>query len=228
MDWKPTPRWVVAGGCSLAFLSAAVNAVFLIRFGTSVSHLTGDISKVAVETLEGAGFFASSALNLLIAAAGFVSGAIAAGFWIHHPTLEFSRPYGRAVTAAGGCLMIAYFTLTTFPVLSVGFASFACGLQNSLANRYRGMILRTTHVTGLMTDLGTGLGMKLRGHQVDAWRIQVPAALVLSFFAGALLGAALTFAWRELSLLLLAGLYITGGIGWTIRRHLPVPGISRK
>jgi|GEM_PF-5134493 len=40
----------------------------------------------------------------------------------------------------------------------------ACGFQNALATHY-GLVLRTTHVTGLLTDLGTNLGMRLRGHR---------------------------------------------------------------
>ena len=55
MTFKPQPKWIVIGGCLLAFLSAAVNAGFLIRLGTSVSHLTGDVSKVAVDGMRGGG-----------------------------------------------------------------------------------------------------------------------------------------------------------------------------
>lgn len=217
---QPHPRWVIAGGCCLAFLGAAVNACYLIQLGTSVSHLTGDLSKVAMDAVEGHSRISRAALNLIFAAVGFVLGAATAGFTIHHPTIEFSRPYGRAVIAIGVCLAAAHFSLGPAPVLSVSLAGFACGFQNALATHYRGMVLRTTHVTGLLTDLGTNLGMMLKGHQIARWKLLVPTLLVMSFFAGAVFGSILVIALSGPALLILAGMYIGGGIGWSIYKHV--------
>ena len=80
MTIQPHPRWVIAGGCCLAFLGAAVNACYLIRLGTSVSHLTGDVSKVAMDAVEGRSHLSGAAINLLTAAIGFVLGAATAHF----------------------------------------------------------------------------------------------------------------------------------------------------
>lgn len=217
---QASPKWIIAGGCCLAFLGAAVNAVYLIELGTSVSHLTGDLSKVAMNAMEGITRISSAVLNLISAAAGFVLGAATAGFFIHHPTIEFSRPYGRAVTAIGTCLIGAHFSLEALPVLSISLAGFACGFQNALATHYRGMILRTTHVTGLLTDLGTNFGMRLRGHPIARWKLLVPAFLVMSFFVGAVFGSVLEIILRGSALLILASLYIVGGIGWSIYKRV--------
>ena len=46
-------------------------------------------------------------------------------------------------------------------------ASAACGLQNALATTYSGAIVRTTHVTGIFTDLGIMLGAIFRGQTLD-------------------------------------------------------------
>ena len=40
------PGWVLTGGCLLATLAAAVNADFMLRLGATVSHLTGDFSRI--------------------------------------------------------------------------------------------------------------------------------------------------------------------------------------
>lgn len=223
MKWQTQPKWIVTGGCCLAFLSAAVNAGFLIKLGTSVSHLTGDVSKVAMEALHGNGFGASGALYLFIATIGFVFGATASGYFIHHPTIEFSRPYGRAITAIGLCLILAHFSLSAFPSVAIALGGFACGLQNALATHYRGMILRTTHVTGLLTDFGTNLGMRLKGHHIERWKLFVPMFLVASFFGGALFGSLLNLWQPEIFLLILGGIYLGGGIGWTITKHGSLP-----
>jgi uncharacterized membrane protein YoaK (UPF0700 family) len=220
MTAQPQPKWVIVGGCCLAFLGAAVNAFYLIQLGTSVSHLTGDVSKVAMNAVEGQSRISAAAVHLIAAAVSFVLGASTAGFFIHHPSIEFSRPYGRAITAIGFCLVGAHFSFATLPVLSICLASFACGFQNALATHYRGMILRTTHITGLLTDLGTNLGMKLKGHQIALWKLMVPTFLVLSFFSGAVFGSALVLFMTGPALLVLAGIYLVGGIGWSIFKRL--------
>lgn len=152
-------------------------------------------------------------------------GASTAGFFIHHPAIEFSRPYGRSVTAIGLCLIGAHFSFTGMPVLSICLASFACGFQNALATHYRGMVLRTTHITGLLTDLGTNLGMKLKGHQIPWWKLMVPTCLVLSFFCGAVFGSTLVLFTNGPALLILAAMYLAGGIGWSISKRI-IPTIN--
>lgn len=228
MMLQPDAKWVIVGGCCLAFLGAAVNACYLIQLGTSVSHLSGDVSKVAMEAVQGQRFNPAAALNLTTAALGFVLGAATAGYFIHHPTLEFSRPYGRAVIMIGVCLAAAHFSLGPLPPLSIGLAGFACGFQNALATHYRGMVLRTTHVTGLLTDLGTNLGMKLKGHQIARWKLWVPSLLVLCFFAGAVFGSILVIVPNRPALLILAGIYMVGGIGWSFYKHRLLPRMTRE
>lgn len=216
-------HWVIAGGCALTFLSAAANAGFLIQLGTSVSHLTGDVTKVAVELTQGNHRITRMALHLLLATLGFLLGASVAGYAIHHPNLEISRPYGRAVIAIGACMAVAHLFLYRRPLLAVAVASFACGFQNALATHYRGMILRTTHITGLLTDLGTNIGMKLKGHSIANWKIFVPSLLVLHFFCGSVLGALLVHAFPHTFLLYVAALYLCGGLFWTIYKRWKKP-----
>lgn len=223
---QPQPKWVIVGGCCLAFLGAAVNACYLIQLGTSVSHLTGDVSKVAMNAVEGYRRISAAAVHLICAAVSFVLGASTAGFFIHHPSIEFSRPYGRSVTAIGLLLVGAHFSFTGLPVLSICLASFACGFQNALATHYRGMVLRTTHITGLLTDLGTNLGMKLKGHQIALWKLMVPTFLVLSFFSGAVFGSMLVIFMNGPALLVLAGMYLAGGIGWSVCKRIIPPNFG--
>lgn len=219
MKAEPRAGWIVSGGCCLAFLAAAVNAGFLIDLGTSVSHLTGDVSKVAMESIRGRGARDSGALFLLIATVGFVFGAMVSGYFVHHPTLEISRPYGRTITFLGGLLLLAHWSYTRQPILAVFLGSSACGMQNALATHYRGMVLRTTHVTGLLTDLGTNLGMFLKGHHIARWKLVVPVVLLGAFFAGAIFGTLLHLWLPGRFLLVLGSLYVAGGLGWTVRKH---------
>ncbi|WP_050025506.1 YoaK family protein [Verrucomicrobium sp. BvORR034] len=212
------PKLAVVTGCLLATLSAGVNASYLMRLGTSVSHLTGDVAKVALSVVSGNDSVPLVVVQLGAATLGFITGAATAGFLIHHPNIEFSRPYGRSVVALGLFLALAYLSLDAWPTLSMGLAGLACGLQNALATHYRGMILRTTHVTGLLTDFGTNLGMKLRGHDIAGWKLSVPLLLATSFFMGSLLGCVAFQSLGDKTLLVYAGIYLGLGLLWAVYR----------
>lgn len=75
-----------------------------------------------------------------------------------------------------------------FMLLSI--LAFSCGAQNALFTHYSKSIIRTTHLTGLTTDLGIGLAKEffsndLLEKKVNRLRIQ----LILSFIFGATAGA---------------------------------------
>jgi len=63
-----------------------------------------------------------------------------------------------------------------------------CGLQNALATSYSGAVIRTTHITGIITDLGLAAGAALRGDRVDVRRTGLYALLALGFTGGSVLG----------------------------------------
>src|SRR5690606_17478697 len=80
-------------------------------------------------------------------------------------------------------------------------ASAACGLQNAMTSTYSGAMVRTTHVTGLFTDLGIMLGLKLRGQPADRRRILLYLILIGGFIGGGVLGALGYSAWHYQALL---------------------------
>ncbi|HBC57103.1 MAG TPA: DUF1275 domain-containing protein, partial [Gammaproteobacteria bacterium] len=54
---------------------------------------------------------------------------------------------------------------------------------------YSGAIVRTTHVSGLFTDLGTMLGARLRGHRLDTRKVLLFVLLISGFILGGCVGA---------------------------------------
>jgi uncharacterized membrane protein YoaK (UPF0700 family) len=222
-------RYLLAGGSCLAALAGALNAAFLLLLGTSVSHLSGDVARFAIDlgAQDGLG---GPAFLLLAALLGFVFGALVSGFLIHHPTLELSRPYGRSVTAIGVTLIGSWACFGRYNFAAVALAGMACGFQNALATHYRGLVLRTTHVTGLLTDLGVALGMRLRGYEVQGWKMLVPLVLVLSFCAGAGAGGFATAQIGRRAVLGTGILYVACGLLWTLLKrsvfHIEAPATS--
>jgi uncharacterized membrane protein YoaK (UPF0700 family) len=213
------PRWVLAGGCILAFLAAAVNADFMLRLGVSVSHLTGDLSRITSEAVQTGGHWSREAAILCVSVGGFVGGAATAGFFIHHPNLQLSRPYGRSIVFVGLLLMSTQPLAVVSVPLACFVAAWACGMQNALATRYRGLVLRTTHITGLLTDLGQLLGMRLRGHPIETWKLTTPLALAVAFALGSTVGAILNLRTAIPVTLACGAIYVVGGIVWSVLKR---------
>lgn len=161
-----------------------------------------------------------------VAMLAFFLGATLSGFIVHHPDLDFARPYGRTVIAIGAIFLAAAWSLPRAPVTGIALAAFGCGVQNALASRYRGIILRTTHLTGLITDLGINVGMRLRGFDIPVWKLLVPVALIVSFFLGGLSGAGTYIVLRHDPVLIAGLVYGAAGVVWGLRAGLRKKGVS--
>lgn len=109
----------------------------------------------------------------------------------------------------GNFLLVNYSNLITFSLL------FAMGLQNSLVTRISNAVVRTTHLTGLFTDLGIELSQLLfKKNQKEKLisTIKLRLRIIAYFFCGGITGGIL-FIHLEFhslfipALLLLFGLY---------------------
>lgn len=211
---------ILAGGCCLAFGGAFANVGVVLETGVSVSHLTGDISRLSMDLSHWSPAAVSEAGRVAAATLSFFLGAILSGCLIHHPSLDLARPYGRAIMGIGSLFIVSGLLIPHVPVLGIAAAAFGCGLQNSLSTNYEGMILRTTHLTGLVTDCGSALGMRLRGYHVLPRLFLVPGLLGLSFLAGGICSGLMFFR-LPCDVVMFAGYaYVAAGIGWSVAKRV--------
>ena len=75
-----------------------------------------------------------------------------------------------------------------------------------MVSTYSGAVVRTTHLSGMFTDLGIFLGHSLRGLPVDARRLWLCFLIISAFLCGGVAGAC---AFRHLGY---ATLYLPGGL----------------
>lgn len=183
------PKWVELGAFILALIAGSVNAIGLLGFEhQSVSHLSG------TATLLGTGLINHSfhtALHLVGVMVFFVVGAATAGFLLHGSTLKLGRHYDTALFIEAGLLLTALGFLSQNSFYGHFFASAACGLQNALATTYSGAIIRTTHLTGIFTDLGIMLGSLFKGKPLDSRKAKLFTLIIVGFIVGSSLGALL-------------------------------------
>ena len=197
-------RWVWAGAWALAFVAGIVNVVGLLGFEHhAVTHLTGTTSMLAAAL---ASFDGSAALHFAAIIGSFVSGTVLSGFLIQDSTLQLGRRYGVALLLESLLLCIAVPLLQRNHSFGIYSASCACGLQNAMASTYSGAVVRTTHLSGMFTDLGIFLGHAIRGLPVDWLRLRLCFLIISAFLCGGLVGA---FAFRHLGY---SSLFIPGGL----------------
>jgi uncharacterized membrane protein YoaK (UPF0700 family) len=159
------PSWAL-----LAFAAGAVNAGALLACERFVSHVTGTVTRIGVDS---AGILA---LDYALVLAAFISGAMSAillarrsgdatrpAYWVPL-TIVAAVLVGVAAAGSAGSLGAFGGTVETkrdFAMLAV--LGFAMGMQNAAVGASTAMAVRTTHMTGPATDLGVAFAMLLSG-----------------------------------------------------------------
>jgi len=197
----------------LAFVAGFVNSGGFVLIGSFTSHVTGSVGRLSIDVTRGdlgAAFFAA------LLAVTFFLGSLSASLILQGPRpARLPRLYGTALLLEGlllaGFIFVAGLSQTSHPRLRDAEAAILCaamGMQNSLVTRLSGAVVRTTHLTGVITDLGIETAHWLRW-RVRLWRARgaanvaaerppthVKTVLLLTiasaFTLGALLGATLT------------------------------------
>ncbi len=215
------PRWVWFGGSVLALIAGMINAVGFLGFQhQGVTHLTGTTTLLGVAAATGdrAGMW-----HLAAIIGSFVAGAILGGFLIQDGALKLGRRYGVALLLESAMLFIAVPLLGRQMVSGDYLASCACGLQNGMVSTYSGAVLRTTHVTGIFTDLGIFIGQFFRGLPVDHRRITLSLYLIFSFFTGGVAGSFAFASFSYRALYVPAALTGSVGLAYALYLHLRKP-----
>jgi uncharacterized membrane protein YoaK (UPF0700 family) len=195
---------------SLALVAGYVNSSGFVLIGTFTSHVTGNIGRLTTDTAEGRGHPASLAALMVLA---FFAGAFVASMAIESSRIgSRGHVYGGLLLGEAATLL-AFFAIARWmpsldPRVHDAEAAVLCvamGLQNSLVTRLSGAVVRTTHLTGVVTDLGIEAARWFRfaRHHVGArsrLKLTVSAkpaerphgpktALLATIFAGFLLGS---------------------------------------
>jgi len=183
------PRWVWVGAGSLAFVAGIVNVVGYLGFEhQAITHLTGTTSLLGAAIVERDVRAIGRLLGVVLA---FIAGAVASGLIIQDSTLQLGRRYG-VVLAIEALLLAAAVPLFERQLIAGALlAAAACGLQNAMASTYSGSLIRTSHVTGLVTDIGIAMGHALRGMPVARRRLALCVLVTTSFLCGGVAGALL-------------------------------------
>jgi uncharacterized membrane protein YoaK (UPF0700 family) len=183
----------------LAFVAGAANAGGFLAVRQYTSHMSGMVATMADN-------FALGSLPLVLhglaAVTSFLMGAFLTTLfvrWARARSLE--SEYALPLIAEAALLTIFGFTGRVFVggrVLgTIMLLCFTMGLQNAIITKLSNAVIRTTHVTGMVTDIGIALGKVVLtiARKIDddiapeLATLRLLTSLVALFFIGGVIGA---------------------------------------
>jgi len=189
-------------GCTLCGIAGATNAGGFLAVGQYTSHMSGILSSVADNLVLGKVQLAFASVALLMS---FVLGSMTTAWMVNWSQRRQMRSaFARPLLVEAALLLIfgifgaaIHPFASLFVPLTVMLLCFIMGLQNAVITKVSHAEIRTTHVTGLMTDLGIELGKFFYFNRLpfsqkvmaNRTKMRIHALLVGSFLTGALVGA---------------------------------------
>jgi uncharacterized membrane protein YoaK (UPF0700 family) len=192
-------------GGLLALVAGAINAGGFLAVQRYTSHMTGVVSGIADDLVLGQFALAMAGVSALLA---FVGGAALTAVLINWARRrEMHGEYALSLMLEAMLLLLfgllganLELFVDVFLPSTVLLLCFIMGLQNAIVTKISQAEIRTTHMTGVITDLGLELGRLLywnrsaegnRRHVVIANRdkLAIHATILALFFIGGIAGA---------------------------------------
>ncbi|MFL9843197.1 YoaK family protein [Flavobacterium rhizosphaerae] len=194
----------------LSFVAGMVNITGLLSINILTTNLTGHFAYFSEsfvhQNFAHASHFLLFILSFMLGA--FICGLISEALSRNKQNLLYVVPILIEIAAL---LIIAFFGIQN-NIFNTRFIActllFAMGLQNSLVTRVSQSVVRTTHLTGIFTDLGNEISLLFFNHESKEKReikrgIYLKVAVISCFFLGGILGG-LAYTFMELKVLIIA------------------------
>lgn len=190
-------------GYLLSFVAGAVNAGGFLAIGQYTSHMSGIISSMA-DNLALAEFI--PVISALAAWLAFILGAATTAILVNMAKRrQLHSQFALSLLLESGLLLLFGLAGANLAEMreflapmTVLLLCFIMGLQNALITKVSGAIIRTTHMTGVSTDLGIEIGKLFYFNRRTIPNMAVRAnreklllhfLLLMYFFTGGLIGA---------------------------------------
>jgi uncharacterized membrane protein YoaK (UPF0700 family) len=203
---------------ALASVAGIVNSIGFFELAVFTSNMSGNSTRLgeALATNNSA-----LVVQTVIILASFLFGAMTATLLAERARLQHRARYVVALILEAAVLTGATLALEFLPERNIDFVhalsaalAFSMGLQNALVTHISGAVVRTTHLTGIVTDFGiemVHLGFHIREkvrerglrslakiattlHEApDFYKARLHMTIFLSFLAGGAIGTTLHF-----------------------------------
>eukprot|EP01061_Rhynchopus_euleeides_P025843 TRINITY_DN4204_c0_g1_i2.p1 TRINITY_DN4204_c0_g1~~TRINITY_DN4204_c0_g1_i2.p1 ORF type:complete len:396 (+),score=146.85 TRINITY_DN4204_c0_g1_i2:182-1369(+) len=219
---RPTPppvhqradfKWLIIGGFFMILNAGFLNSVAYLETGHTITHVSGRVSKWGIDMAQG---HWTDLGNISLVLGSFLCGAITSGATLGTEKFVLGHRYGTAMIIIGALFSTGALLVRFHHAERLGLCvwSFAAGMQNAMCSSFSGAVVRTTHVTGMFTDIGTCIGHFIRMHTLndldtppDTWKLRILCPQLFGFILGGFLGS---FAHEEL------GVHAAHAVGGTL------------
>lgn len=167
---------------TLTFTGAYMNSMALMKYSIPVSHVTGNWN-LSVQGL--ANFNLYNVLSLFDVILSFFFGTVISGIVFSNKKFIFNKISENYLKGLGIALFITTMALSEQNSFMY-IVAIITGMQNGMFITYRNVTCRTTHLTGLTTELGTQIGMIVNG-KADFDRIRFAVVNILMAVFGIVL-----------------------------------------
>lgn len=189
MPLQRLPIWIQLGAFFLAVNAGMINVLGLITvLHQSVSHMTGNVSMLAMALVN---WEPQHIVYLILVTTCYVIGSMYSGLILGNSHFQLGRRYGYPLSLVAFFILLCWILLPYFPRYGLLWACTAMGIQNAMVSHYKGTIIRTTHLSGVLTDLGLALGYRLRGLAVESRRTILHLLILIGFLIGGILASAI-------------------------------------
>lgn len=201
-DVQRSPEANLRLGLALSFVAGATNAGGFLAVDRYTSHMTGIVSSMADDLVLGNLSLTLAGVVCLLA---FVAGAMCTAIMVNWGLRQQLRSsYSLPLLLESAALLVFGLFGTAIAAWSQAFVPvtvvllcFIMGLQNAVITKISKAEIRTTHITGLVTDIGIELGkwvylnrlQETAPVRANRERLRIHASLVLGFLLGGLVGA---------------------------------------
>lgn len=181
----------------LSAIAGAVNAAAFQATGFFSANMTGNVS--ALSDNVGIGQFGVAGLLVALVTA-FIAGAFSSGLLIEAGRKRHVRAIYAYSIAAEALLLVLLGCVDVFAPEALGKfglivgLSFVMGLQNAATTRISNARVRTTHVSGMATDIGLGLAALATDapdREPAIARMRLYLVTIAAFLVGGIVGVGL-------------------------------------
>lgn len=211
----------------LSFVSGIVNVCGLFAFGVLTTNVTGHFAFFSEELVR---FEYKTALIFLLFTLCFLLGAFLSNFLTTLASKNKSKnPHFYPIVLEIILILFVGFSVyeNSNSVINTQLYTFslliAMGIQNALVTYVSKSVVRTTHLTGLFTDLGIDLSQLIFNKTVEIRlvllkNIVLKFSIILFFSFGCILGGYL-FQYLNLKTLLVASLFLVIALYFDFLRY---------
>lgn len=217
-----TKWFVIVMTCSFiwAFNGGWVNGVSLTGvWYAGLTHLTGTTTISAIRFINPAKPGQYTQWDLISFLLAWTVGALFGAAVLGSPRLRWGRLQGFLTLIHGVALLLAWHFAPVpeenyLGVLGGVFVSFAMGLQNCITSMFSPFVLRTSHHSGTMLDIGIAIGQCIHQRNLDNfWKLKIFVPNYVGFWLGALFGCIACNHLKADALLINAGFAVFVGVG---------------